>query len=149
MSPIRRRIITVIVPILPIPFSLPAWVASKADFVANTGRNNQDLNPGILAVSPLVNDCCNLNHRLPAQTDIPSFFPDNRGMLFSGRIQWRYRHCALRQQSVLDIDCKVLKLDKRYVVDANIFPSRGVVSPSFMAIANALRIGGHLLRRFT
>jgi len=49
--------------------------------------------------------------------------------------------------SVLDRDCKAHELDNLYVVDTSFFPSIGAVNPSLTAIANALRVGDHLLRR--
>ncbi|MGH8822531.1 MAG: GMC family oxidoreductase, partial [Rhodoferax sp.] len=50
--------------------------------------------------------------------------------------------------SVLDINCKAHELDNLYVVDTSFFPSIGAVNPSLTAIANALRVGDHLLQRF-
>jgi choline dehydrogenase-like flavoprotein len=49
--------------------------------------------------------------------------------------------------SVLDRDCKAHELDNLYVVDTSFFVSIGAVNPSLTAIANALRVGEHLLRR--
>lgn len=49
--------------------------------------------------------------------------------------------------SVLDIHCKAHELDNLYVVDTSFFPSIGAVNPSLTAIANALRVGDHLLER--
>ncbi|MBU6258579.1 MAG: GMC family oxidoreductase [Burkholderiales bacterium] len=49
--------------------------------------------------------------------------------------------------SVLDIHCKAHELDNLYVVDTSFFPSIGAVNPSLTAIANALRVGEHLLQR--
>ncbi|MCG8351797.1 MAG: GMC family oxidoreductase [Chloroflexales bacterium] len=51
------------------------------------------------------------------------------------------------QTSVLDLNCKAHDLDNLYVVDASFFPSVGAVNPSLTIIANALRIGDHLLER--
>ena len=50
--------------------------------------------------------------------------------------------------SVLDTDCKAHEVDNLYVVDTSFFPSIGAVNPSLTAIANALRVGDHLLQRF-
>lgn len=47
--------------------------------------------------------------------------------------------------SVLDTNCKAHELDNLYVVDTSFFPSIGAVNPSLTAIANALRVGDHLL----
>ena len=49
--------------------------------------------------------------------------------------------------SVLDADCKTHELDNLYVVDTSFFPSIGAVNPALTAIANALRVGDHLLSR--
>jgi choline dehydrogenase-like flavoprotein len=49
--------------------------------------------------------------------------------------------------SVLDVNCKTHELDNLYVVDTSFFPSIGAVNPSLTAIANALRVGDHLLER--
>ena len=49
--------------------------------------------------------------------------------------------------SVLDINCKAHELDNLYVVDTSFFPSIGAVNPSLTAMANALRVGDHLLKR--
>ena len=49
--------------------------------------------------------------------------------------------------SVLDTDCKAHEVDNLYVVDTSFFPSIGAVNPALTAIANALRVGDHLLSR--
>jgi choline dehydrogenase-like flavoprotein len=49
--------------------------------------------------------------------------------------------------SVLDLNCKAHELDNLYVVDTSFFCSIGAVNPSLTAIANALRVGDHLLER--
>jgi choline dehydrogenase-like flavoprotein len=49
--------------------------------------------------------------------------------------------------SVLDINCKAHELDNLYVVDTSFFPSIAAVNPSLTAMANALRVGDHLLER--
>jgi choline dehydrogenase-like flavoprotein len=49
--------------------------------------------------------------------------------------------------SVLDTNCKAHELDNLYVVDTSIFPSIGAVNPALTAMANALRVGDHLLER--
>jgi hypothetical protein len=47
--------------------------------------------------------------------------------------------------SVLDLNCKAHDLDNLYVVDTSFFPSSGAVNPSLTAMANALRVGEHLI----
>ncbi|HKD25790.1 MAG TPA: GMC family oxidoreductase [Xanthobacteraceae bacterium] len=49
--------------------------------------------------------------------------------------------------SALDLDCKAHDLDNLYVVDASFFVSIGAVNPSLTIIANALRVGDHILER--
>ena len=49
--------------------------------------------------------------------------------------------------SVLDVDCKAHELDNLYVVDTSFFPSIGAVNPALTVMANALRVGDHLLKR--
>jgi choline dehydrogenase-like flavoprotein len=49
--------------------------------------------------------------------------------------------------SVLDANCRAHELDNLYVVDTSFFPSIGAVNPGLTAMANALRVGDHLLER--
>ena len=51
------------------------------------------------------------------------------------------------KMSVLDVNCKAHELDNLYVVDTSFFPSIGAVNPALTAMANALRVGDHLLER--
>jgi choline dehydrogenase-like flavoprotein len=50
-------------------------------------------------------------------------------------------------ESVLNTDCRAHELDNLYVVDTSFFPSIGAVNPALTAMANALRVGDHLLER--
>jgi choline dehydrogenase-like flavoprotein len=47
--------------------------------------------------------------------------------------------------SVLDVNCKAHELDNLYVVDTSFFPSIGAVNPALTAMANAIRVGKHLV----
>jgi choline dehydrogenase-like flavoprotein len=49
--------------------------------------------------------------------------------------------------SALDRNCKAHDLDNLYVVDASFFPSSGAVNPALTIMANALRVGDHLIER--
>jgi len=49
--------------------------------------------------------------------------------------------------SALDINCKAHELDNLYIVDTSFFPSISAVNPSLTAMANALRVGDHLLEK--
>jgi choline dehydrogenase-like flavoprotein len=57
------------------------------------------------------------------------------------------RFGADAETSVLDVQCKAHELDNLYVVDTSFFPSIGAVNPALTAMANALRVGDHLLER--
>jgi choline dehydrogenase-like flavoprotein len=50
-------------------------------------------------------------------------------------------------ESVLDVNCKAHDLDNLYVVDTSFFPSSSAVNPALTAMANALRVGDHLIER--
>jgi choline dehydrogenase-like flavoprotein len=49
--------------------------------------------------------------------------------------------------SALDLNCKAHDLDNLYVVDGSFFVSSGAVNPALTIMANALRVGDHLLER--
>jgi choline dehydrogenase-like flavoprotein len=49
--------------------------------------------------------------------------------------------------SALDINCKAHDLDNLYVVDGSFFVSSSAVNPSLTIIANAIRVGDHILER--
>jgi choline dehydrogenase-like flavoprotein len=49
--------------------------------------------------------------------------------------------------SVLDRNCQAHEVDNLYVVDGSFFPSSSAVNPALTIMANALRVGEHLLNR--
>ena len=49
--------------------------------------------------------------------------------------------------SVLDLNCKAHDLDNLYVVDGSFMVSSAAVNPTLTIVANALRVGVHLLER--
>lgn len=49
--------------------------------------------------------------------------------------------------SVLDVNCKAHDLDNLYVVDGSFFVSSTAANPALTIMANALRVGEHLLER--
>jgi choline dehydrogenase-like flavoprotein len=51
------------------------------------------------------------------------------------------------QTSVLDVNCRAHEVDNLYVVDTSFFPSIGAVNPALTTMANAVRVGDHLLER--
>jgi choline dehydrogenase-like flavoprotein len=57
----------------------------------------------------------------------------------------RFGHDA--RTSALDPNCRAHEVDNLYVVDGSFFPSSGAVNPALTIMANALRVGDHLLER--
>jgi len=49
--------------------------------------------------------------------------------------------------SALDANCRAHDVDNLYVVDGSFFPSSSAVNPALTIMANALRVGDHLLGR--
>jgi len=49
--------------------------------------------------------------------------------------------------SALDVNCKAHDVDNLYVVDGSFFPSSAAVNPALTIMANALRVGNHLMER--
>lgn len=49
--------------------------------------------------------------------------------------------------SALDVNCRTHDVDNLYVVDGSFFVSSGAVNPALTIMANALRVGDHLLER--
>ena len=49
--------------------------------------------------------------------------------------------------SALDENCKAHDLENLYVVDGSFFPSSAAVNPALTIMANALRVGDHILDR--
>jgi choline dehydrogenase-like flavoprotein len=49
--------------------------------------------------------------------------------------------------SALNENCRAHEVDNLYVVDTSFFPSIAAVNPALTAMANALRVGDHLLQR--
>ncbi len=57
----------------------------------------------------------------------------------------RFGHDA--KTSVLDVNCRTHEVDNLYVVDGSFFPSSTAVNPALTIMANALRVGDHLINR--
>src|SRR5215470_17981345 len=49
--------------------------------------------------------------------------------------------------SALDVNCRAHEVENLYVVDGSFFPSSAAVNPALTIMANALRVGDHLLER--
>ncbi len=57
------------------------------------------------------------------------------------------RFGADAKTSALDPNCKAHDVDNLYVVDGSFFPSSSAVNPALTIMANALRVGDHLISR--
>src|SRR5262249_14176738 len=57
------------------------------------------------------------------------------------------RFGADAKTSALNTHCRAHDVDNLYVVDTSFFPSSSAVNPALTAMANALRVGDHLLER--
>jgi choline dehydrogenase-like flavoprotein len=51
------------------------------------------------------------------------------------------------ETSALDANCRAHEVDNLYVVDGSFFPSSGAINPALTIMANALRVGDHILER--
>jgi choline dehydrogenase-like flavoprotein len=51
------------------------------------------------------------------------------------------------QTAALDVNCRAHEVDNLYVVDGSFFVSSAAVNPALTIMANALRVGDHLLER--
>ncbi len=51
------------------------------------------------------------------------------------------------KSSVLDLNCRTHDIDNLYVVDSSFYPSSAALNPSHTLLANALRVGDHLIER--
>ncbi len=83
------------------------------------------------------------DHLVPLQAYVPGRIPLAGVAHQNGTC--RFGHDP--QTSVLDEHCKAHELDNLYVVDGAFFPSSGAVNPALTIMANALRVGDHLLER--
>ncbi|MDJ0718365.1 MAG: GMC oxidoreductase, partial [Prochloraceae cyanobacterium] len=45
------------------------------------------------------------------------------------------------------LNCRTHDVDNLYIVDSSFFPSSAAVSPALTVIANALRVGEHLIEK--
>lgn len=66
----------------------------------------------------------------------------------TGAVEWATVRFGLDPNtSALDANCKAHEVDNLYVVDGSFFVSSGAVNPALTIMANALRVGDHLLER--
>ncbi|HXC49378.1 MAG TPA: GMC family oxidoreductase [Candidatus Limnocylindrales bacterium] len=82
-------------------------------------------------------------HLVPLQAYIPGRIPLAGVAHQNGTL----RFGADPATSVLNTDCRAHHVDNLYVVDGSFFPSSSAVNPALTIMANALRVGDHLLER--
>lgn len=83
------------------------------------------------------------DHIIPLQAYIPARIPLAGVAHQNGTV----RFGDDPQTSALDRWCRSHELDNLYVVDGSFFPSCGAVNPALTIMANALRVGDHLIER--
>ncbi|HEY0418410.1 MAG TPA: GMC family oxidoreductase, partial [Acetobacteraceae bacterium] len=91
----------------------------------------------------LLNDLDCTHHLLPRE----AYFGKRIPIAGTGHQNGTIRFGRDPRTSALDTDCKAHELDNLYVVDGSFFPSSAAVNPTLTIIANALRVGDHLIRR--
>lgn len=82
-------------------------------------------------------------HLIPLQAYIPGRIPLAGVAHQNGTLRFGEDPAT----SVLDLDCRTHEIDNLYVVDGSFFPSSSAVNPALTIMANALRVGDHLLDR--
>jgi choline dehydrogenase-like flavoprotein len=87
--------------------------------------------------------CGHAEHVLP----LHAYFKKNIPLEGVGHQNGTCRFGVDPRQSVLDVNCRTHDVENLYVVDASFFPSSGAVNPSLTIIANAIRVGDHLIER--
>jgi len=106
--------------------------------------NNEEAHKRLLAnLKEILKDIEFEEHLIPLQAYIPGRIPLAGVAHQNGTV--RFGHDP--KTSVLDVNCKAHELANLYVVDASFFPSCGAVNPALTIMANALRVGDHLLER--
>ena len=83
------------------------------------------------------------DHSIPLQAYIPGRIP----LAGVAHQNGTCRFGTDPQTSVLDRNCRTHDIDNLYVVDGSFFPSSAAVNPALTIMANALRVGDHLLER--
>jgi choline dehydrogenase-like flavoprotein len=106
--------------------------------------NNEASHARLLAtLKRMLHDIRCHDHVLNLQAYIPGRIPLAGVAHQNGTV--RFGHDP--RTSALDAHCRAHDLDNLYVVDASFFPSCGAVNPALTIMANALRVGDHLLDR--
>ena len=116
---------------------------ARGEIVLHYTRNNMEAHDRLIAkLKSLLSYIGCHEHLIPVDSYLGTTFPFNLA-----HQNGTMRFGADPRTSVLDLNCKAHDLDNLYVADASFFPSCGAVNPSLTIIANALRVGDHLLAR--
>jgi choline dehydrogenase-like flavoprotein len=119
-------------------------VTSSGQIQLNYTLNNQTASERLVNRLESILDRLYLrNHLVERQI----YIANSMGIAAVGHQAGTCRFGADPANSVLDLNCKAHELDNLYVVDTSFMPTIGAVNPSLTAIANALRVGTHLIRR--
>lgn len=139
--------------------ALPFWLTSEdlpdpenrvtldrdGRIVLSYRPNNEEAHRRLAAtLKGLLKDIeCDHEHLLPLQAYVPGRIPLAGVAHQNGTI--RFGHDP--KTSALDPHCRAHEVDNLYVVDASFFPSCGAVNPALTIMANAMRVGDHILER--
>lgn len=125
---------------LPDPENRVVWQDNQIHLLY-TENNNEPFQKLIKKFSNVLKDCQDKIRLIPESLNISKRI-DISGVAHQvGTL----RFGTDPQTSVLDTNCKSHDIDNLYVVDGSFFPSMGAVNPSLTIIANAIRVGEHLL----
>jgi choline dehydrogenase-like flavoprotein len=53
---------------------------------------------------------------------------------------------AIPAEGVVDANCRVHGVENLFIASSSVFPTSGQASPTFVAVALALRLAGHLFQ---
>jgi choline dehydrogenase-like flavoprotein len=118
---------------------------SEGDIVLNLRENNMEGHKRLRAKlkSMLGKMGCHEHLLLPRSLYLGKQIPIGGTAHQCGTV--RFGHDP--KTSALDVHCKAHDLDNLYVVDGSFFVSSGAVNPALTIMANAMRVGDHLLGR--
>lgn len=128
---------------LPSPGNRVQWISDRGiqlDYTPNNLTAYQRLMDRWVEVLKQVDDGC---HVVPHE----AYFKKRIPLEGVGHQNGTCRFGEDPATSVLDRFCKAHEVDNLYVVDGSFFVSSGAVNPSLTIIANALRVGDHLVER--
>lgn len=117
----------------------------KGDIVLDYRANNEESHHRLIAKlkSMLGRIGCEEEHLLPTHLYLGKKIPLAGVAHQCGTMKFG----ADPKRSVLDVNCRAHDVDNLYVVDGSFFPSSSAINPALTIMANALRVGDHLINR--